>query len=264
MNCVVSARWRPRNSLPGNRRVHGVSRRTEPTVRKTGPVRVTCSAAWLIALCVLASMSVLCGCASGPTHEADGARLQRSLDQLAADPQLGDLAPNEMARARGALQMLQEAHGGDAEGAHNVYIAQRRVDTAWAAAQTVAMERERSALDEEHNRLLLAAARRDAEQARRELEQQRLQAQIRAEEAARYAAEAESARAAGNQAEQDAAAARAEAEQSKRIAKAQAKAAALARKEAELMEAANKADAHKAPKPVRKPPAHKKSHRKKQ
>ncbi|MGA8277482.1 MAG: DUF4398 domain-containing protein [Rhodanobacteraceae bacterium] len=221
-------------------------------------------AAWWIALCVLASMSVLCGCAGGPTHEADAARLQRSLDQLAADPKLGDLAPNEMTRARAGLQTLQESHGGDAEGAHNLYMAQRRVDTAWAAAQAAAMERERSALDQEHDHLLLAAARRDAEQARRELEQQRLQAQIRAEEAARYAAEAESARAAGDQAQQDAEAARAEAEQSKRIAKAQAKAAALARKEAELMEAASKADAHKATKPVKDAPAHKKSRRKKQ
>lgn len=75
---------------------------------------------------------------------------------------------------------------------------------------------------------------KDTSPKRRELEQQRLQAQIRAEEAERLAREAEAARVEGEQASQAAQAARAEAAQSKRIADAQAKAAALAKKEAEL------------------------------
>lgn len=216
----------------------------------------------LTMLLALAPALWLGACASGPSHELDAARLQRSLDQLAADPKLGDLAPTEMARARVALNALQESHRGNAEGAHNLYVAQRRLDTAWAAAHAAGMEQRRDELEQEHNRLLLATARRDAEQARRELEQQRLQAQIQAEEAQRYLREAEAARSAGDQALAAAEAARAEAAQSKRIAAAQAKAAALARKEAELMEAANKAAAGKAT-PAKDAPAHKKPHRNK-
>ncbi|MGA9342350.1 MAG: hypothetical protein WBV61_08455 [Rhodanobacteraceae bacterium] len=217
---------------------------------------------------VLASSGWLAGCASGPTHEADTVRLERSLDQLAADPKLGDLAPAAVASARDALATLQKSHGGDAEGASNTVVAQRRVDTAWAVAQAVEMEQQRAALQQEHDRLLLASARRDAEQARREAEQQRLQAQIRAEEAARYAQEAEQARAAGNQAEQDAVAARAEADQSKRIAAAQARAAALAKKEADLLEAQDKAgnagNTGTKPAPSKKSPRHKKPKHKKE
>ena len=178
-------------------------------------------------------------------RDLDYERLSESLDQLAADPKLGTLAPVQMERARVALQALKDGSRHDRP--QLVYIAERRIDIARTTAQAVATENERVTLQSENDRLQLQAARRDAAQARRELEQQRLQAQIRAEEAERLAQEAEAARAEGEQATQAAEAARAEAAQSKRIADAQAKAAALAKKEAELAGAGSAAPAAAAP-----------------
>ena len=165
-------------------------------------------------------------------RDLDYERLADSLDRLATDPKLGGLAPAQMDRARASLQVLKDA--GRRDRPHLVYITERRIDIARTAAQAELIEGERTALQRENDQLQLAAARRDADQARRELEQQRLQSQIRAEEAERLTRDAEAARAEGEQASQAAEAARAESAQAKRMADAQAKAAALAKKEAEL------------------------------
>lgn len=165
-------------------------------------------------------------------RDLDYERLAESLDRLASDPKLGGLAPAQMDRARASLQALKDA--GRRDRPHFVYITERRIDIARTTAQAELIENERTALQRENDQLQLAAARRDADQARRELEQQRLQSQIRAEESERLARDAEAARAEGEQASQAAEAARAESAQAKRMADAQAKAAALAKKEAEL------------------------------
>ncbi|HET8941847.1 MAG TPA: OmpA family protein [Rudaea sp.] len=165
-------------------------------------------------------------------RDLDFERLQASLDSLAADAKLGNLAPAERALAEQSVQALTTDKSGGKQGrAYRVYIAERRVDIAYAAAQAVAQERQLQQLDAEHSQILLEASRRDAEQARVEAEKQRLQSMLQAEESARL-------RAQGEQSAQEAEAARAQAEQSQKIADAQAQAAALARKEAELAEAA--------------------------
>ncbi len=163
--------------------------------------------------------------------DVDLERLSRSLGQLEADTRLGTHAASEIARARAALAALDESGKGKKR-AHLLYMAERRVDIAWATANVVDLENQLADLQREHSRLQLAAARHEAEQARRELDQQRLLAQIRAEEAER---QAEEARALG---EQETAAAREEADQAQRFAKAQARETALARREAELAGAA--------------------------
>jgi outer membrane protein OmpA-like peptidoglycan-associated protein len=176
--------------------------------------------------------------ASGPSKAAkqdmDVERLARSLAQLESDPKLGSYATSEIARAQAALAVLQK-DGRGKKRPHLLYMAERRVDIAWAVAQVSDLENEQEALQREHSRLQLAAARHEAEQARRELDQQRLLAQIRAEEAQREAMNAEQALILGEQAT---AAAREEAIQARRLADAQAQETALARKEAELAGAA--------------------------
>ena len=178
-------------------------------------------------------------------------RLADRVDRLANDPVLGQRAPAQLDRARAALAEFKEAGRRDRE--QLVYLVERRIDTAQAAAEAEYLGGQRVELQSENDRLQLAIARRDAAQARAELERQRLQSQIRAEEAERAAREAEAARAEGAQAAQAAEAARAEAAQAKRMADAQAKATALARKEAELEAALSgktpKADAAAKPKP---------------
>ncbi len=172
--------------------------------------------------------------AAAASRDIEHERLSRSLAELEADAPLAAGASGEIAAARAALVRLQEDSRGRKR-VHALYMAERRVDIAWAAAQAADLGNRQRELQREHDRLLLAAARRDAELARRELERQRLLAQIRAEEAEQAALEAETARALGEQAT---AAALEEAEQARRVADAQAQEAALAKKEAALAGAA--------------------------
>lgn len=159
-------------------------------------------------------------------------RLSEQFERLAADPVLGLRAPAQMDRARAALESLKKAGRHDRE--EQAYVTERRIEIARAAAESEKLEDLRNDLQRENDRLQLGLARRDADQARAELERQRLQSQIRAEEAERARQDADAARAAGEQASQAADAARAEADQAKRMADAQAKATALAKKEAAL------------------------------
>lgn len=170
--------------------------------------------------------------------DLDYDRLRGTLDNLSADPALGPLAPAERALAEQAVQAVATKGGRGSEHAHLVYLAERRVDIAYATAQALDQERRLDKLDREHDRILLTASRRDAEQARLEAEKQRIQSLAQAEESERLRAEADAARAQGEQSAQDADLARRQAEQTKRLADAQAREADLARKEAQLAEAA--------------------------
>ncbi len=192
---------------------------------------------WLIAaLHLLLLFSAVA--AHAAKHDLDYERLRASLDGLAADPVFGPLAPSERALAEQAVQaLIAENAGGKKTRAHRVYIAERRVDIAYAAAQAADQERRLEILDRDHDRILLEASRRDAAQARLEAEKQRIQSLAQAEEADRLRAEADAARSEGEQAQQDADAARAQAAQTKRLADAQARESELARKEAQLAEA---------------------------
>ena len=170
--------------------------------------------------------------------DLDYERLRNTLGQLKNDPVLGVLAPSEIALAEQALAVLAEQGGkGGRMHDHLVYIAERRIDIAFAAAQAVDQERKVQRLDREHDQILLAASRRDAEQARLELEKQRIQSLAQAEESDRLRAEAEEARAQNEQSSQQADTARKQAAQARKLADAQAKEAELARKEAELLQA---------------------------
>ncbi len=181
--------------------------------------------------CALVCALIVIPHANAAKLDVDYERLTRSLGQLESDAKLGNYAAGEIARARAALLTLQENRRGKKR-PHLLYMAERRVDIAWATAQVADFESQQAELQREQSRLQLAAARHEAEQARRELDQQRLMAQIHAEEADR---QAEEARVAG---EQQTSAAREEADQARRLADAQAKETALARREAELAGAA--------------------------
>jgi len=181
--------------------------------------------------------------ATAAKTDLDYARLRASLNDLAADPALGKLAPAERALAEQAVQAVADKGGSGDEHKHLVYLAERRVSIAYATAQAIDQERRLDKLDREHDQILLAASRHDAEQARLEAEKQRIQSLAQAEEAERLRAEADAARAQGEVSAQDAVIARKQAEQTKRLADAQAKEAALSRKEAQLLAEAAAADA---------------------
>lgn len=130
---------------------------------------------------------LLAACGSAPRRDLDYDRLHASLDALAADPELARLALAERALAEAAVRRL-DASSINADGhVHLSYLAERRVDIAYIAAQT---ERERMRLDalqREHASLLLAASRRETAAMRIELDRQRQRELLRQEDAQRSA-----------------------------------------------------------------------------
>ncbi|HET6655078.1 MAG TPA: OmpA family protein [Gammaproteobacteria bacterium] len=165
--------------------------------------------------------------ARGP--DLDFQRLSASLDHLAADPVLGQYALGQQARARDSLQRLKAAD--DDERTHFLYLAERRVDLAYASAQLQHAQQQFAQLQHEHDQIMLQASQQDAERTRRQLERERVQGMAAAEAARRL-------REQGQLYSQQAEQARAEAEKAKALAAAQARAAALSQKEAKVAEAA--------------------------
>lgn len=172
----------------------------------------------------LIGLLALAGPVQARQDDMDVNRLNSSLDQLANDPSLGTYAQAEQALARAAIARLQDA--GRSERPHALYLAERRVDLAKAAAQLQDARDKLDQLDREHAQILLEASRREAEAARMELERQRMQYQMAQEEAARLQQQ-------GMEASQAAEQARAEAERAKKLAAAQSRVARAARREAE-------------------------------
>jgi hypothetical protein len=175
---------------------------------------------------------VMMGSAHARQDELDINRLNSSLDQLANDPTRGNYAQAEQARARDAINRLAQARS--SERAHDLYLAERRVDLAKTAAQHQDAQVKLSQLDREHDQILLANSQREAETARRELERQRLQYQLQQEETARLQQQ-------GQEYSQAADQARADAERANKLAAAQSRVAKAAKRQAALAGEAAKA-----------------------
>jgi outer membrane protein OmpA-like peptidoglycan-associated protein len=181
---------------------------------------------------------LLAACGSTPRRDLDRERIEATLMQLESDPVLAPLAGAQVARARDALRDLAAASGGrDAQRLNLAYIAERRVDIAYAAAQAAQDEAQLTRLEREADAIRLEATRRDAEQSRLESEKLRVQSLAKAEEAERARQDTAEALALRDLSAQDAEAARAQAEQARRVAQAQAEEADLARQEAQLANA---------------------------
>lgn len=186
-------------------------------------------ASTLLAL-VLACVMPAAHAASKP--DADVVRLSAQLEQLSADPTLGQYAIAQRTLARNAIVDLQNA--GRSQRDHALFMAEQRVDLAKAAARVDADRARLDQLQREHDQIMLEASQADAATARAELARQRLQYEAAVQQAQMLQEQ-------GAQAAQQAEQAQAEAAQAKKLAAAQARAATLARKEARLAEAATQA-----------------------
>lgn len=165
------------------------------------------------------------GAAQARHDDLDVARLNDSLSQLANDPTLGLYAQAEQSLARDAINQLAQA--GSRERPHALYIAERRVDQAKAAAQLQDAQMRLNQVEREHDQLQLDRSRIDAQAAQQELEFQRAQYQLAQQRAALLQQQGEEA---ASQADQ----ARAEADQARKLAAAQSRVAKAAKREAEL------------------------------
>ena len=177
------------------------------------------------------------GCAMPAAHaaskqDADVARLSAQLEQLSADPVLGQYAIAQRTLARNAIAELRDA--GRSAREHALFMAEQRVALARAAAEVDADRGKLDQLQRDRDQIMLGASQADAAAARAELARQRLQYEAAVQQAQMLQEQ-------GAQATQQAEQAQAEAAQAKKLAAAQARAAALARKEARLAEAATKA-----------------------
>jgi len=184
----------------------------------------------MIRILAAALLALVCAQAlASSKDDLDVQRLTTSLNQLDQNPTLGPYAQAERSLARVAVQRLKNASS--SERAHALYLAERSVDQAKASAQLAEVRHEYNQLQREHDRILLEASQQDAETTRRELERERLQNQLAAEETQRLQAQGEAYSQAAQQAQQ-------EAEQARKLAAAQARSAALARRQASLAVAA--------------------------
>jgi outer membrane protein OmpA-like peptidoglycan-associated protein len=177
---------------------------------------------------------VSAACSTAPKQDLALQQVRGQLEDLKADQELAGYAPMALNEAERALRQAETATGNDTQRIHLVYMADRKIQIARAAAQTAMLNAEYQKLGEERSAMLVKASKAEAERARREAEQARMISQARAEEAerARLAAlqaqqrEAESAREAEQAAE--------EAQQAKALAASSATEAQLARREADL------------------------------
>ena len=183
-------------------------------------------------LSVALLIMLACASAHARKDDVDVMRLDGSLNQLSSDPQLGAYAQAEQSLARDAINQLAQASS--REHPHALYIAERRVDQAKAAAQLQASQLQLTQADQENAQLQLDRSRIDADAARQELDFQRAQNQIAQQQSARLQQQ-------GQEAADQAAQARAEADQARKLAAAQSKVAAAAKRQADLAGKAAKA-----------------------
>jgi len=110
--------------------------------------------------------ALFAGCASAPMKPAGSAEVRAKLVALQSDATLANGAPVAMKDAEAAVTVAEMAQKDVALAAHRVYIADRKVDTARALAQTQAAETERKALTEAGERARLDARTREADLAK--------------------------------------------------------------------------------------------------
>jgi len=118
----------------------------------------------------------LAGCASAPTKPPGSAEVRAKLTALQGDTELANGAPVALKDAESAVVIAEMKEKDPVLAAHRVYIADRKVETARALAQTHAAEQRRAALVEQGEKARLDSRTREAELAKNEAADQKLQA----------------------------------------------------------------------------------------
>jgi outer membrane protein OmpA-like peptidoglycan-associated protein len=156
----------------------------------------------LIGIAVAAAL--LAGCASAPMKPAGSEAVRAKLTALQSDPSLANEAPVALKDAESAVVVAEMVQKDPVLTAHRVYIADRKVDTARALAQTHAAEAQRLVLTEKGEKARLDARTREADLAKADAVVAKADA-VEAQAAATNArVDAESARLAANASEMQA------------------------------------------------------------
>jgi len=178
---------------------------------------------------------LLAACAVQPPREnADLRNLRSDLQEFRNDEELSSRVPLALADAERAVRSASAEGLSEAELAHRIHLAGKRLEIARAEAFRAQAQSEIDAVEQERTRLLLRASRLEVEQARREAEQAWRQSQAAQEEVERSRLEAMTAEELREEAARREREAREEAQAARRLAEAQASEIELARREAEL------------------------------
>ena len=118
----------------------------------------------LIAAAVAATL--FAGCASVPKQPEGSAAVRAKLTALQSEPTLANRAPVALKDAEGAVKIAEMQQKDRVLAAHRVYIADRKVDTARALAETSFFEAERTSLVEKGERARLDSRTREADRAK--------------------------------------------------------------------------------------------------
>ncbi|HEY6452994.1 MAG TPA: OmpA family protein [Steroidobacteraceae bacterium] len=148
---------------------------------------------------------LLAACASVPVKPDGAAQARAMLTQLQADPNLASRAPLSMQQAEAAVRLAETPETDQQLVAYRVYMADRKVETARAVAETKFAEDQRAGLTAQRDQARLDARTREADiatdqaaAARAEGAEQKAQADAARTEGAEQKAQADAAR---NQAE---------------------------------------------------------------
>jgi outer membrane protein OmpA-like peptidoglycan-associated protein len=125
---------------------------------------LTRSGSPLVAVAVASAL--LAACASTPMKPAGSAEVRGKLTQLQGDPALASRAPIAIKEAETAVQIAEQPQRDHDLAGHRVYIADRKVDTARAQAETRYAEDQRPALSAQRDSARLDARTREADVAR--------------------------------------------------------------------------------------------------
>ena len=118
----------------------------------------------LIAAAVAATL--FAGCASAPRKPAGSEQVRAKLTALQGEPTLANAAPVALKDAEAAVVVAETPQKDLVLAAHRVYIADRKVETARALAETQYSEAQRTALNEKSEKARLDSRTREADRAK--------------------------------------------------------------------------------------------------
>jgi outer membrane protein OmpA-like peptidoglycan-associated protein len=127
-----------------------------------------------VSVVAIAAGAILASCATAPKQPAGSAEARAKLTALQGDANLATRAPVATKDAEAAVRIAETPQPDLALAAHRVYVADHKVDTARALAQTRFAEEQRTALNEQSEKARLDSRTREADLAKSDAEQQKI------------------------------------------------------------------------------------------
>ena len=186
----------------------------------------------LLVLFVMAGL--LTACVGAPKKDLAMERVRTQFNELQNNQELVGFAPLAVREAERAVRTAETHSGNDTQRLHLIYMADRRIQLAYAMAQKEQMKEELVGFEREHSNLLVRGSQLEADQARQEAEQALRLSQANEEDAERSRRAAEQANEREAVSARSASQALEEAQQAKALAESSATEAGLARREADL------------------------------